>query len=150
MQLTQKETGLIKDLKEQEQLCVDKYTRHSACAKDSQLKNLFTELAQAEKKHFDTITAIESGTVPQTGSGQNAMPAFSAFYGSGDTPDKQNDCYLCSDVLAGEKHVSQLYDTCIFEFNDEGLRNVLNHIQKEEQRHGKMIFDYMSANGMQG
>ncbi len=150
MKLTQKETGLLKDLKEQEKLCVDKYTKHSSCAKDAQLKNLFTTLAQAEKQHFDTITQIESGTVPRMGGGQSALPTFSAVYGGGNTPDKQNDCYLCSDVLAGEKHVSQLYDTCIFEFNDEGLRNVLNHIQKEEQEHGKMIYDYMSANGMQG
>ena len=63
MKLTQKETGLLKDLKEQEKLCVDKYTKHSSCAKDAQLKNLFTAIAQAEKQHFDTITAIESGTV---------------------------------------------------------------------------------------
>ena len=28
MQWTQKETDLLKDLKGQEQLCVDKYTRH--------------------------------------------------------------------------------------------------------------------------
>ncbi|MDE7300442.1 MAG: spore coat protein, partial [Lachnospiraceae bacterium] len=43
---------------------------------------------------------------------------------------------------------SHLYDTCIFEFKDEGARNVLNHIQKEEQEHGKMIYDYMSTNSM--
>ncbi len=52
------------------------------------------------------------------------------------------------DVLATEKHASHLYDTCIFEFNDENARNALNHIQKEEQEHGKMIYDYMSVNGM--
>ena len=149
MTLTQKETGLLKDLKEQEKLCIDKYTKHSSCAKDAQLKNLFTTIAQAERQHFDTISTIESGNVPAMGGGQSNKPTFSAFYGKTENPDKQNDCYLCSDVLAGEKHVSQLYDTCIFEFCDENLRSVLNHIQKEEQEHGKMIYDYMSVNGMQ-
>jgi hypothetical protein len=55
---------------------------------------------------------------------------------------------LCSDVLSAEKHVSSLYDTCIFEFSDEKCRQALNHIQGEEQQHGKMIYDYMKANSM--
>jgi len=28
------------------------------------------------------------------------------------------------------------------------MRDALNHIQKEEQEHGKMLYDYMSVNGM--
>ena len=51
-------------------------------------------------------------------------------------------------MLTGEKGVSALYNTCIFEFVDEGARTYLNSIQKQEQNHGKMIYDYMSANGM--
>lgn len=42
MQLTPKEASLLKDLKGQEQLCVDKYNRHAASANDPQLKNLFS------------------------------------------------------------------------------------------------------------
>jgi hypothetical protein len=41
-----------------------------------------------------------------------------------------------------------LYDTCIFEFADANVRSLLNHIQKEEQEHGKMIYDYMAVNCM--
>ena len=133
MQWTQKETDLLKDLKGQEQLCVDKYTRHAEAAADPQLKNLFSQLAQNEQQHLQTIRQMEQGTVPQM---------------SGDSKEKQNDCFLCSDVLAGEKHVSALYDTCVFEFKDGAARNVLSHIQQEEQQHGKMLFDYMQANGM--
>ena len=51
MQWTQKETDLLKDLKGQEQLCVDKYTRHAEAAADPQLKNLFSQLAQNEQQH---------------------------------------------------------------------------------------------------
>jgi hypothetical protein len=52
------------------------------------------------------------------------------------------------DALDTEKHVSSVYDTCIFEFTDAGARQALNHIQKEEQEHGQMLYDYMAAHGM--
>ncbi len=67
-----------------------------------------------------------------------------------DNADKQNDCYLCTDLLSSEKHASALYDTCIFEFKDENARTLLNSIQKAEQGHGKALYDYMSVNGMYG
>ena len=73
---------------------------------------------------------------------------FTATYAIAGNPDKENDCFLCTDLLATEKHASHLYDTCIFEFKDEGVRSVLNHIQKEEQEHGKKIYDYMAVNAM--
>jgi rubrerythrin len=59
---------------------------------------------------------------------------------------KQMDAYLCQDALDTEKHVSALYDTCIFEFKGEDARSMLNQIQKQEQEHGKRIYDYMAAN----
>ena len=43
-----------------------------------------------------------------------------------------------------EKYVSATYDTAIFEFTDPQVRDVLNHIQKEEQQHGEAIFKYIS------
>ena len=61
MQLTPKESSLIKDLKDQEQLCIDKYQKHSSCAKDEQLKTLFTQIAAVEKTHLDTLTKLEQG-----------------------------------------------------------------------------------------
>ena len=63
MQLTPKEASLLKDLKGQEQLCVDKYNRHAASANDPQLKNLFEQIAQVEQQHLDAITQMEGGTV---------------------------------------------------------------------------------------
>ena len=152
MQLTQKETSLLKDLKSQEKLCVEKYTKYSSVALDPQLKELFTSIANIEQQHLNTITQIENGTVPQAGQGgsqQSVKSSFNECYGLGDTPDKQADCYLCSDLLADEKHVSSVYNTSVFEFRDAALRDTLNHIQKEEQEHGKAIFDYMSMNNMQ-
>ena len=40
MTLTQKETGLLADLKTQEQLCIEKYTKYESEACDPQLKTL--------------------------------------------------------------------------------------------------------------
>ncbi len=149
MQLSQKEKDLLKDLKGQEQLCVDKYNQHAQAAKDQQLKQLLTDIGNVEKQHLDTLTQMENGTVPQTSSG-STKPAsnFTQTYSMGDSEDKKNDCYICSDLLATEKHASSLYNTSIFEMKDEQMRNVLNHIQKEEQEHGKKIYDYMSQNNM--
>lgn len=143
----QKESGLLKDLKGQEQLCVDKYMRHAEKAHDPQLKNLFSYLAQQEAQHLRTVTEMEQGTVPQMNGGSQNKPGFTAAYTT-ETREKKDDCFLCSDVLAGEKHVSGLYDTCVFEFRNAQARNVLNHIQKEEQEHGKLLYDYMQANNM--
>lgn len=148
MQLTQKEDGLLADLKAQEKLCVDKYTKHASCAVDAQLKNLFSQIAQSEQHHLDILNQISSGTAPQPSGGSQSQPSFTAAYTTAQTPDKQNDQYLCSDLLAMEKHASHEYDTSIFEFKDEAIRNTLNHIQKEEQNHGKAIYDYMQTNSM--
>lgn len=151
MQLTQKETSLLKDLKDQEQICVEKYSKYSTDANDGQLKNLFTQIGQAEKQHLDTLNQIMGGTVPtmQSGGSQQKQLSFTPTYKSGDTnPNKQNDSYLCTDLLSTEKHVSSTYNTCVFEFRETNIRDVLNHIQKEEQQHGEQIYNYMAQNGM--
>ncbi len=151
MQLTQKEKDLLKDLKTEEDICAKKYAKYSSCAKDPQLKNLFSQISSIETGHLNTLKEIECGNVPtmSAGSGEGT-PTFSETYKGGESDDKSADCYLCTDLLNTEKHASGLYDTCIFEFTDENVRNVLNHIQKEEQTHGKMLYDYMSKNNMVG
>ncbi|MBE6618290.1 MAG: spore coat protein [Ruminococcaceae bacterium] len=149
MQFTQKEKDLLKDMKGQEQLCIDKYTRHAECAHDAQLKNLFSCIAQVERQHLDTLNSLEGNSSSQSsGSSISCPTTFTATYNSSETSEKKDDCFLCSDLLAIEKHASHLYDTCVFEFSDESVRNTINHIQKEEQNHGKMIYDYMKTNSM--
>ena len=148
MTLTQKETDLLKDLKGQEQLCIDKYTKHAECAADPQLKQLLNRIADVERGHLNTLNQIEQGAAPTVGgSSQTQIPTFNAYHTS-ETPAKQQDCYLCSDLLTTEKHASGLYNTCVFEFGQTELRQVLNHIQTEEQEHGDMIYKYMKANNM--
>ena len=133
MVLTQKESTLIKDLKGQEQLCIDKYTKHAECAADPQLKQLFNRIADVEREHLNTLNQIEQGASPAVGGSSKAqIPTFTAYHTS-ETPAKQQDFYLCSDLLTTEKHASGLYNTCVFEFGQTQLRQVLNHIQTEEQ-----------------
>lgn len=159
MALTQKESTLLKDLRSQEQLCVDKYTKYSNEACDGQLRNLFTQIREHEQQHLQTLDQISSGSAPQMAQGGGSQQASGMhpggaqqtmqFQPSDCSPqDKQRDAYLCSDALTTEKHVSSTYNTCIFEFKDSNVRDALNHIQTEEQQHGEHIYNYMSANGM--
>ena len=149
MTLTQKESSLLKDLTGSEELCIQRYTKHSEAAHDPQLKNLFSSLASAEREHLSTLNRIKEGTVPSPTASNAGLPTFTATYtGTSTSADAKEDAYLCTDVLAGEKQVSHLYDTCIFEFADEGIRRTLSSIQEQEQMHGKMIYDYMKTNGM--
>ena len=60
----------------------------------------------------------------------------------------EGDKLLCQDALSTEKYVSSTYNNSIFEFRDTNIRQVLNHIQKEEQEHGEEIYNYMNKHGM--
>ena len=146
MQLTQKETMLLQDMKSQEQLCIEKYAKYAAEASDPQLQDLFSTIQQAEQTHLNTISDMLSGTVPMMGGGQQQIPQPQKS--NCDQAKMQEDAYLCQDALSMEKYVSGGYNTTIFEFRDKQARDALNHIQKEEQEHGKYIYDYMAVNGM--
>ena len=76
MQLSQKESELLKDLKDQEKLCIEKYTKHSSCAKDPQLKNLFSSLAAGEQQHLAALDALGEGTVEQPFTAGGASQTF--------------------------------------------------------------------------
>ena len=157
MTLSQKERQLLEDLKSKEQLCIDKYTRYSCAACDGELKALFGKIANVESGHLNTIDSLLSGSMPQMNSGANASGSSQSQTNGNATYKDQsaktsecykNDSYLCSDLLDTEKHVSAVYNTCIFEFKDTAVRGVLNHIQKEEQEHGEQIYKYLEKNGM--
>ena len=150
MTLTEKETTLLQDLKSDEQLCIEKYKKYADEAKDGALKNLFTQIGQKEQEHLNTVNELLSGAVPQMASSgsqsQNSAEPNCAC--DCDAAKKERDKFLCSDALSTEKHVSSVYNTSIFEFKDQNVRNILNHIQKEEQEHGEKIYNYMAQNNM--
>ena len=151
MSLNQKETSLLQDQKKHEELCIKKYGNYSNQAQDPQLKQLFASQGQQEVQHLDSLNQLLNGQMPSTqqqGGGQaapqNPYPPLQS-----NTPSAvQSDADMCEDLLSTEKYVSSTYNTAIFEFRDTGIRQVLNHIQKEEQQHGEGIFNYMQSHGM--
>jgi spore coat protein CotF len=145
--LTQKERMLLEDQKSHEQLCIEKYSNYAKEAKDSQLKEICKNHEQIERSHLDTINQLLSGNVPQMNQGQsqNSQQNMNNIQS---VPSSISDKDICSDLLMTEKYVSGAYNTAIFEFKDTEVRDVLNHIQKEEQKHGEAIFKYMESKGM--
>jgi spore coat protein CotF len=154
--LSQKERMLLEDQKKHEQICIEKYTNYANQAKDPQLKQIFNANCQGERTHLSSINQLLNGTVPQMNQQQNQ----GSTQNTGNQATNQNmnntqtsganltDADMCTDLLMTEKFVSGSYDTTIFEFRDTQARDVLNHIQKEEQKHGEAIFKYMESKGL--
>lgn len=154
--LSQKERMLLEDQKKHEQICIEKYTNYANQAKDAQLKQIFNANGQVERTHLDSINQLLSGKIPQTNQQQN-QNSGQTMGSQGSTSNLNNtqsggvnlsDADMCTDLLMTEKYVSGAYDTTIFEFRDTRARDVLNHIQKEEQKHGEAIFQYMESKGI--
>jgi len=156
---------LLEDQKSHEEICIEKYGKYAQLAADPQLRNIFTNNGKIEQEHLDTLNQLLKGQVPSMGQQggsqqsctgmqnnaggqqaqqQNAQSAPQISQASGLVSDES----LCNDMLMTEKYVSGTYDTAIFEFKDTQVRDILNHIQKEEQKHGEAIFKYMLSKGM--
>ena len=150
MILTTKETDLLKDMKDQEELCIEKYGRYAEMAKCPELKTLLNSIADTERSHLKTINEMMSGKEPSAPSSisanNNDCKACPGVYS--DAENKKADKYLLSDLLSTEKHVSSLYNTSVFEFKSPAARKMLSHIQSEEQQHGEMLYAFMSCNNM--
>ncbi|HUV85426.1 MAG TPA: spore coat protein [Methanosarcinales archaeon] len=155
LNLTQKERMLLQDQKTHEELCIKKYNDYASKAQGQELKQLFGNHATKEQEHLNSLNQILSGQIPQMGQQpgqqqqqqqqqlqQQSMNQKGSFINSSD------DKNLCDDMLMVEKYVSGAYDTAVFEMTDKNVRQVLNHIQKEEQEHGEGIYNYMKNNGM--
>ena len=150
MILTSKESDLLKDMKDQEELCIEKYSRYAGEAKCTQLSNLLNSIANTEREHLKTVNEMMNGNEPTSPSSISANNNLCIECASVYTnpEDKKADKYLLSDLLSTEKHVSALYNTSVFEFKSPAARKMLSHIQAEEQQHGEMLYAFMNANGM--
>lgn len=155
MTWTQKEASLLKDLKGQEQLCVDKYGKYAQQAHDPELQQLFRQIQQTEQQHLQTVTALMNGQMPQQGGSQGQQMQQQNQQGCQCQPKgmsiqqaMEQDKFLAEDALCTEKEVSGAYNTSIFEFRDPQVRQILNQIQAAEQQHGQMLYQYMAKSGM--
>jgi len=156
--LSQKERMLLEDQKNHELICIEKYTKYANQAQDTQLKQIFNANGQVERTHLDSINQLLSGKLPQMNQQQNQNSQQNQNQQQNQNSGQMNttqqggtnfsDKDMCTDLLMTEKYVSGAYDTAIFEFKDTRVRDVLNHIQKEEQKHGEAIFQYMESKGL--
>jgi len=169
--LTTKEKYLLEDARSHEEQCIRKYENCANLACDDQLKAVFRSNGQKEGEHLNTINQLLSGTVPSMSGGSQNQNSGQSNQQSGKSSSQNNwhiaseqtsvnasasgtvnykasDKDLCTDMLMTEKYVSATYNTAIFEFKDASVRDVLNHIQTEEQKHGEAIFAYMQSKGM--
>ena len=149
MKLNQKEMQLITELKNQEQLCIQKYGFYAAQAKDPELKSLFKKIAGHEQRHYEMLESLMNGTVPQI---KNRAPEAEKYEPqashSGNKEEKEFDKFLCTDIIATEKYVATDYNNDLFYFASIEVRNVLNAIMTDEQNHAEMIWKYKVANKM--
>lgn len=151
MVLNEKEMAAIKDLRTQEQTCVEKYMRYAQEAKDPVLVNLFHDLQRKEQQHYDSLDQILGGTVPSCDCNDNHGKEYSpkaTYDAMADSEDKRNDCFLATDCIGTEKLVSSEYNTDVFVFANPDVRKLLADIQIEEQNHAEMLYKYKSVNGM--
>jgi spore coat protein CotF len=146
---SQKERLYLEDLKSHEQMCVSKYSLYANQAQCEQLKQILKANEMVERSHLDSINQLLSGTLPNTSqSGQGPQQKYQEFMSTTQVSGTLSDKDICTDLLNTEKYVSSTYDTAIFEFQNTNVRDVLNHIQKEEQKHGEAIFQYMQSKGL--
>lgn len=169
VELTTKEKFLLEDQRTHEEQCILKYDNYANLANDAQLKSIFRNNGQIERQHLQTINQLLNGKVPtmnsnagsqnQQQSGQSSQAqqlsqsplsqqSSVEMNSSNSSPFNVSDKDMCIDMLSSEKYVSGTYNTAIFEFKDAQVRDVLNHIQKEEQKHGEAISSYMISKGM--
>lgn len=151
--LSQKENMLLQDQQKHEQLCVQKYQDYAQRAQDPQLKQLFNSLAQHEQQHLNSVNQMLNGQIPNLQQNQQNQSQGQSQYTQANAQNNasgmvnQNDIGLCNDMLVTEKYISGAYDHTIFECTNAGARQVLNHIQKEEQQHGEALFNYLQSQG---
>jgi rubrerythrin len=166
---TEKETMLLKQQKDGEQLCIDKYTNYVNQTNDPQLKQILNDNLTAEKQHLNTLTQMLNGTMPNLNQNQQQNQAQNQMQSQSQNNMTNNmnqqtmsaannvqpagmtntsDAQICKDILVDEEHISTGYNNAIFQFTDHKVRDTLNHIQKEEQEHGEAVYNYMKTKGM--
>lgn len=75
--------------------------------------------------------------------GQQSMQSSSSNSSGQSFTDQQ----ICEDLMTTEKAVANLYNTATFEFTNPQMRQVLAHIQQEEQEHAYQLYNYMAQKG---
>ncbi len=149
--ISEKERFILRDLQDQEKLCIEKYAKNENSAKDTELKSLFKSIMQEEQKHYDSLEQLLNGKVPSVNSNDTAGKDYNptaSYAGSFNPTDKDSDKFLCTDAITTEKYVASAYNYDLFQFGNSDVRKLLNDIQTEEQNHAEKIYKYKTVNEM--
>ena len=148
MILKEKEKTVIQDLQTQEKSCIEKYGKYAQQARDPELKSLFQTLQKKEQEHYDSLSQVLSGTVPQVNcndsDGRDYQPK-AAYTSVMSSEDKEHDAFLATDCIGTEKLISGEYNSDVFAFEDSGVRKLLADIQVEEQNHAESLSMILSG-----
>jgi spore coat protein CotF len=126
-----------------------------------QMPNVSSSGGQQQGMQFGQLSAQQGGggsmSMQASGGGQgqqqqhmqHQMQAGHSGSGMSSSMGGQplNDKQICEDLLTTEKAVAGLYNTATFEFTNPQLRQVLAHIQQEEQDHAYQLYNYMAQKG---
>lgn len=148
IKLSQKERMFLEEGKLQEEICIEKYKSYAQQTKDSELKQLFNKHANEEQHHYDIINQLLQGMQPNLSHSNQMTQQPSVQSKLQGAMNNQSDKVLCVDLLSTEKYVSGTYDIDIFESANPIVRQAMQHIQKDEQKHGEDLFNYMNSHGM--
>lgn len=151
MQLSEKQKSLVEDLMSQEELCIEKYSQYKNLAKDEELKNLFGKMREDEEQHYSSLQHLLEGKCPELNDKNHAKLEYNpvaAYAGNCNTEDKAHDQYLCTDSITTEKYISTAYNDDLFQFGESNVRDLLNNIQTDEQKHAEMLHKYKEINKM--
>lgn len=94
-------------------------------------------------------TGATSGVTSGTASGRTGGRTSANFEAGADMGISEgDDKSMLEDMLMTEKYISGSYDTAVFESGNPQVRQALQHIQRDEQKHGEEISKYMQQHGM--
>ena len=162
MILKEKERTVIQDLQTQEKSCIEKYGKYAQQARDPELKSLFQTLQKKEQEHYDSLSQVLSGTVPQVNcndsDGRDYQPK-AAYTSVMSSEDKEHDAFLATDCIGTEKLISGEYNSDVFAEEASGRypggraescgdalqiqdceRNVLIYKKREDFSNGILLF----------
>lgn len=114
-----------------------------------------------KRQPFGTEAGMETAPVMHVPGGTTGYPQGGLGGGFGPTHEAMNlpmqessrptvaeDSKILTDLLATEKYISGTYNVSVFETTDPRIRQSLQHIQQDEQKHGEKLFNYMQRTGM--
>ena len=151
MQLSEKQKSLVQDLISQEELCIEKYSQYKNLAKDSELKNLFGKIREDEEQHYNSLQHLLMGECPSLNEKNHAKLEYTpvaTYTENFNYKDKEFDQYLCTDSITTEKSISTAYNDDLFQFGEPKVRDLLNNMQTDEQKHAEMLHKYKEVNRM--